>query len=72
MGVLDAEGLTLSILIRTKRSSMSSSREDLDEGRSRVVSVSEAAATLVLYQDGEELERIPLTLAPGEVNVIQR
>lgn len=72
MGVLDAAGEALSLVIRTKQSMMSMSREDLEDGRSRVVSVSEAAATLVLYRDGEELERIPLTLAPGEVNVIRR
>ena len=39
--------------------------------RSPVVSVGDDAATLVLYRGEEELDGVPLTLEPGQVNLVE-
>ena len=43
----------------------------LVQGRSEAFSVSELAATLVLYARGEELRRLPVRLVRGELNTIR-
>ena len=40
-------------------------------GATEVLTVTDSAQTLVLYADGEEVERIPLALVRGEVNEIR-
>lgn len=44
---------------------------DLLEGRSQTLGVADTARTLILEMDGEEIERRPLNLLPGSLNLIE-
>lgn len=70
--VLDAEGAMLDLVTREAQSMSSGPGAQLTDGRSHVLSVSEDAARLVLYKDGEILSSQPLRLAPGEIVTVRR
>ncbi|MEM7306349.1 MAG: sigma-70 family RNA polymerase sigma factor [Planctomycetota bacterium] len=42
----------------------------LIDGRSRTVGVAEEAATLILYREGDEVERVTVRLAPDTINLL--
>ena len=63
----------LSIWEHTGGTNRSQRSFPLTEGRTPVVSASEQARTLLfLGGDGEVLERMPIHLVPGQLNLIQR
>lgn len=71
---VDAAGTTQMIQEDRGSTSMSTTTCTLHDGKSKVLSVSEAAATLVvtlLAEDATE-QRFPISLVPGEVNLIAR
>jgi hypothetical protein len=67
--VLDADGAPVILRIMRGETSFTNRRAQLVEGRSHVLSLSDAARTLVLSKDGVEVARIPIALARGETNV---
>ncbi|HTF88278.1 MAG TPA: sigma-70 family RNA polymerase sigma factor [Planctomycetota bacterium] len=69
--VLDAEGNAITINVFEGSSSMSASAVPLTAGRSRVLVVGDAARTIVVLRQGQEVRRAPLVLARGKVNTIQ-
>jgi len=73
--VLDARGEPMQIVAAGAGEYTSTFTRSVSEGRTRVLSVGESAATLVLkrWQDGQpqEVERVPLALRPGEVNDVR-
>ena len=69
--VLGADGATLSLSVHHGQSSYAMEKIRLEQGRSEAFSVSELAATLVLYARGEELRRLPVRLVRGELNTIR-
>ncbi len=69
--VLDAQGETLQVAAHQGDLSYAMTRIGLNEGRSQALMCSDAATTLVLLRDDVEVKRIPLTLVPGELNVIR-
>jgi len=69
--VLDADGTKLSVTRGFDNMILSSERTRITHGTSDVVAAAETARTLVLYAGDVELERIPLDLRPGELNVIR-
>ncbi|MFN0008296.1 MAG: carboxypeptidase-like regulatory domain-containing protein, partial [Planctomycetota bacterium] len=70
--VLDREGRVLSLVTRQAQSMMTSSTATLTDGCSHVLSVSEDAARLVLYKNGEIHSSQPLRLVPGEIVTVRR
>jgi len=72
LGVLDEEGRELSLVTREAQSMMTSSTATLTDGNSHVLSVSEDAARLVLYKNGEIRWSQPLRLVPGEIVTVHR
>ncbi len=73
--VLDGRGQPMQIASRGGGHNVSTARRSVRDGRTRVLTVGESAATLVLFRwNGErwdELDRLPLSLRPGEVNEIR-
>ncbi len=67
----DADGGHLSVHVISETSHSSSTSGDFVNGRSGVVSVSGRATQLVLMLGNAEVERLPLTLFPGELNEIR-
>ncbi len=71
--ILDAEGRTLTLTFKRSGTSSSRTTQRVEAGASRIVAVSEDAATAVLFDaEGEELARFPVRLTPGEVFEIRR
>jgi hypothetical protein len=70
--VFDEEDERIDVMVFRQGSTNAYTSMNIVEGRSQVVSVSSRAATLVLIKDGQPVERIPLDLVPGEVNLIRR
>jgi hypothetical protein len=69
--LLAADGRELEIsefMGNTRREGM---RQDLIEGRSNPMAASDAAATIVLYLEGDEVRRAPVKLLPGERRTVQ-
>ncbi|MCP3916835.1 MAG: hypothetical protein GY711_14885 [bacterium] len=69
--VLDAAGGPIQIWEYRGSANRVSPTVFLPRGLSEVFIVGENARTLVLEQDGEELQRIEVDLEPGKVNVIR-
>ena len=71
VSVLDGNGEPLVITRFQANGSSSSPTQRLEGGRCPVVSVSEAAETVLLLRGSEEVARIPVRLSPDEVTVIR-
>jgi RNA polymerase sigma factor (sigma-70 family) len=69
--VLDAQGEPLQLAAHQGDISYAMTMVGLTEGRSQALMVSDAATTLVLLRDEVEVERIPLDLRTGELNVVR-
>ncbi|MEM8710915.1 MAG: hypothetical protein AAGG01_08185, partial [Planctomycetota bacterium] len=69
--ILDANGERLMISSRTSNGSSASTDLELDGGLSAVVSVSEAAAELVILERWTETNRFPIRLVADTVNRIE-
>jgi RNA polymerase sigma-70 factor (ECF subfamily) len=67
--VLDGEGKKLTLNRWRGPTSSSGQNVPVVDGRSDVVSTTEAARTVVLTKAGQEVSRIPITPVPGEVVV---
>jgi hypothetical protein len=44
---------------------------DIVDGKSEPIGCGEAGTTVVLYKDGKEVERVPVTLKPGELVIVR-
>ena len=69
--MLDAEGGDLELYAIGAGGVTRLHSADLVDGRSRALGVPEHAALLVLERDGAEVDRVPLRLRPGELNVLR-
>jgi RNA polymerase sigma-70 factor (ECF subfamily) len=69
--LLDEDGEALDMNVFRGDFAYSSAQVGLTDGRSEVVSAAETARTLVLYQGGEEVVRVPVRLDPSELNLIE-
>jgi protocatechuate 3,4-dioxygenase beta subunit len=69
--ILDATGKPLHLAAFYGSYGFSSPQHPLHDGRSEVVSASEDARALALYKQDVEVLRMPVSLVPGEVNVIK-
>ena len=68
VSVLDAQGNYLQLSVGTGDGTVLAPSLVIAQGRTQVASLSDAGVTLVLFQGGEELARVPLALHGGEVN----
>ena len=68
--VLDGEGRALVLNVMMARGRREHQRMPLHEGRSDTLAVSDTGRTLVLFLEGEEIGRMPISLAQGEVTTI--
>ena len=69
--VLTGAGEQLDLVLwEGPRASIRQSRT-IQDGRSDILSVSDAGRTLVLRRAGEEIQRLPVALVPGEVTVVR-
>jgi len=71
IGVLDAEGSVLEISEFLGTSRREGKLFALNEGRSNPLGVSDRAAWLVLYREGEEVRRLGLQLVAGEQTTVR-
>jgi hypothetical protein len=69
--VLDAEGADVELYAIGVGGVTRLRSAELVDGRSRAVGVPEHAALLVLERDGAEVDRLPLRLEPGRLNVLR-
>jgi len=69
-GVLDEEGHELLLNLIKATSRRETERMPLVDGRSAVLATTDAARTIVLYQDDVEVRRAPLQLTRGEITVV--
>jgi hypothetical protein len=69
--VLDTAGEAMNVAALGGGEYSWSTWRSFDGGRTRVLSVGQSAATLVLYDDTHtEVDRFPIALRPGDVNSI--
>ena len=71
VGALDAAGERIALHTVSGQYHSSAMRMGIENGRTQTLAVSERARTLVFYKDGEEVERLPLSLLPQTVNEIR-
>ena len=71
VAVLDERGKELALAVFHGTFAFGSARVRLVEGRTETFTVSEAAKTLVLFRGEQEVRRVALALARGEVNVVR-
>jgi hypothetical protein len=71
ISVLDEAGALVTLNVYEGMSRSETDVVPLTDGRSATLALSDAAATLVLLRGEEELERVPLALTPGEVNLVK-
>ena len=71
MRVLDADGVPVVLNVMQGEGSFHGPEMPVLDGHSAVITVDDAAATLVLLREGKEVARLPLALAPGEPNVVR-
>jgi RNA polymerase sigma-70 factor (ECF subfamily) len=71
IALLDARGEKLALSVQHGQSAFAMQEVRLEAGRTESFSVSELAATLVLYGDGDELRRVPVSLRHGELNTLR-
>jgi hypothetical protein len=70
--ILDESGEPIVIRVIRAESSHTNMFARITDGRSEVLSVSDAARTLVLFRGfGNEIARVPLHLLPRTVNVVR-
>lgn len=69
--VLDGEGQPMILRIMRGESSFTDRKAAIAEGRSQVLSTSEDARTVVLFKGGQEIDRIPVTLHAGSVQIVR-
>ena len=69
--VHDADGNKLDLLTISPTGMYIRTSVDLVDGRTPNLGVEDSATTLVLWKDGQEAQRIPLHLVPGQLNVIR-
>ncbi len=69
--VLDGDGAPVILRVMRGETSFTNRRTELVDGRSHVLSLSDAARTLVLSKAGVEVARIPIVLVRGETNVVR-
>lgn len=70
--LLDDGGKLLSVFTYQSQGWSSSTQFPVQAGgATHAMAVSERACTLVLYLNGEELERVPVTLLPGQVSEVR-
>jgi hypothetical protein len=70
VAVLDEAGERLTLNVIDGASRRETDVVELTGGQSPPLAVSDAAATLILLREGEELERRPLSLSPDELNLV--
>jgi hypothetical protein len=68
--VLDAAGQRIVINVIAARGRREDERMPVTAGRTEVLTVTDSAATLVLFKGEREVRRVPLALTPGDVNLI--
>jgi hypothetical protein len=68
--VLAADGRRLALVQLRAGCSHPTERARLHAGRSLVLTTSDAARTLALFRDGDEVARIPLALRTGELTPV--
>jgi hypothetical protein len=68
--LLDSEGNRLEVYEITPSGVTTMGDLDLLEGRTATFGVSETASTLLLLKGSEEVGRVPLSLKPGQLNVV--
>ena len=71
IAVRDGDDKSLSMTLMAGTTTLGATVFGLQGGRSDLLRTDESACTLVLYKDGAELRRVPITLKPGEVNEIR-
>jgi RNA polymerase sigma factor (sigma-70 family) len=69
--VLDGEGQPMILRIMRGESSFTDRKAAIVDGKSQVLSTSEDARTVVLWKNGSEVDRIPVSLQPSTVNVVR-
>lgn len=69
--LLDAQGEPLMLSVVHGEHAYGMDQVELDRGRSETFSVSELAATLVLFSQGVEARRLPVRLMHGELNTLR-
>ena len=69
--VLDREGHPMVLSEFVGRGRHEAERHSIHDGKTNPLSVSDVAATLVLMQGDREVQRVPLRLSPGDVQVIE-
>ena len=69
--VRDADEGYLDVMVLDSGSTNAYTDVAIAEGKSRVVSVSSAARTILLLKDGKEVERHPIQLSRHELNVVR-
>ncbi len=67
----DAAGKTLMASVMAGTARASSDMHSFEDGSSGLVATDERARFLVLFKDGEEVRRVPLSLKRGEVNELR-
>jgi len=71
VAVLDGDGQVLQLSLMVGNGRRDGGRMNLVDGESGVLTVGDSAATLVLYLDGEEVQRTPLEFDGGDVTVVE-
>ena len=69
--ILDAEGDFLTLVVESDDMMLSSGGMTLADGKSEVFVANETGVTLVLLRDREEVRRMPISLTPGEVQILR-
>jgi len=71
VGVLDANGRRMSLLVTLANTAFSGPTTRLRKGHSAIIQVDERATTLVLLKNGKEVRRHGVTLDPKKTQVIR-
>ena len=69
--VLDADGVELILNVMQDEGSLHGPEMPVIDGRSAVISLDDRATTLVLLRGTKVVARLPLSLAPGDPNVVR-
>jgi hypothetical protein len=69
--VLDRDGKAMLLRVMRGESAHTNRTALILDGRSEVLSLGEGAVVVVFLRDGDEIGRMPVTLAAGEVNVVR-
>ncbi len=69
--VLDGEGKAMLLRVMRGESAQTSRSAEIVDGRSQILSLGEGAVTAVFLKKDQEVGRMPLPLAIGQVNTIR-